>query len=332
MTNNDQEDYIPELDMNEWFHGDEPTKTKFVQKYNKGFCTSGFVTVYNHGVPISVIDDFYHSTKNFFDLSLEEKLKYKSVEWLEPGYHPRGEENFEAIKTDEEKQNSYDHNETYQVAAPTGVPRPTDDQIPSILFQPYKNYWTHLNKLTYVLHEIADRALGLPPGTMSKWHTQHHGDFYVHLRLADYYALSPDEVSERIKRIGAHTDYMTFTILKCDAVPGLEVAFGEADFDEKNLAPRFEKWVPVKPMKDALVINVGDMMRFWTNGYWKSSFHRVVARPERRISMVYFTGPGLASRTDERLPCEECSGPDKFPNLKMSLSDYFVLRSQIAKK
>jgi len=86
--------------------------------------------------------------------------------------------------------------------------------------------------------------------------------------------------------------------------------------------------VAVKHAKDAFVINAGDFMRYWTNGYWKSSYHQVVAKPDRRISMVFFTGPALTTRTDYRLPCEACLGPDKFPTMKMTLEEYLDFRDQ----
>jgi len=228
------------------------------------------------------------------------------------------------------KQSTYDQNECYKIVSrKAGVNLPEEDQIPPVLLDPYKKYWKDVKNLTSILHDISDRALGLPPGTFAKFHTQNNDDTCATLRLVDYYALSEEAISAGVQRIGGHTDYMCFTILRSDEVPGLEVAFGEEGYDQMNIAPTtFDKWVGVKPMKDAFIINAGDMLRYWTNGYWKSSFHRVLARPERRISIVYFTGPSMSARTDERFPCEQCGGTDKFPSLKMTMADYFLWRHE----
>jgi len=329
MNHDDTEDYIPLLDMNEWFSGDEATKTKFAQKWNKAFSTSGFCTIINHGVPSSATHDMYQSTTTFFDLPLEEKSKYASPDFFGPGYHEAGRTNWEAF---EKKENAFDQNEHFKIVSrhPSTI-LPTEDKIHPLLLQSYKNYWQQVKKLTSILHEISDRALGLPPGTFAKFHTQDNGDFCATLRLTDYYELPPEAISAGVIRVGGHTDYMCFTLLKCDEVRGLEVAYGEQDYDLENIAPtKFEKWVPVEPVKDAFVINAGDMLRYWTNGHWKSAFHRVVALPERRVSLVFFTGPSLSARTDDRFPCEVCGGPDKFPSLKMSMADYFGWRHKKA--
>jgi len=311
------EEFIPQLDLNEWFHGDEPTKTKFAQKWNQAFCGSGFCTVINHGVPATVINSLYTAGKSFFDLPLQEKSKYTSG--AREGYYSRGTINFDATG----ESDSYDHHNFFQFEYKTGVILPTGDLVPPVLLEPHQNYWSHLTRLASVIHDICDRALGLPSGTMAKMHTD---SFVRELRLADYYSLSQEECSSSAKRLGAHSDYMSFTILKCDEVSGLEVAYNQHSWGPPNFLPQFEKWVPVNPAKDAFVINAGDFMSYWTNGYWKSNFHQVVTRPERRMSMVFFTGPAITARTDYRLPCEVCQGPDKYPTMKMSLEEYFSFR------
>jgi len=324
--NNDYEDYIPQLDLSEWISGNEESKTKFAQKWNKAFCTSGFCTIINHGVHPSIINNVYESAHTFFDLPNEEKSQYTSKAFLGPGFHQRGGESYESI----DQKTKPDQNQFFFINSVSENPKvilPSEDEIPPVLRQPCREYWQQLKNLTSTLHEISDRALGLPPGTFAQFHTGDKDEFGYALRLTDYFPLSPEDVSAGVKRIGSHTDYMGFTILKCDEVQGLEVAFGQQDYDLENLAPKtFEKWVPVKPVKDGFVINAGDMLRYWTNGYWKSSFHRVVAVPERRMSLVFFTGPVLTAKTNARFPTEVCRGPDKFPTLKMNMNEYFVWR------
>ena len=50
---------------------------------------------------------------------------------------------------------------------------------------------------------------------------------------------------------------------------------------------------------DGLVINLGDLMQFWTQGVWNSPLHRVMKTRNRQdspstsdlVSIVFFAGP-----------------------------------------
>ncbi|KAL4863385.1 hypothetical protein BDV12DRAFT_202160 [Aspergillus spectabilis] len=60
--------------------------------------------------------------------------------------------------------------------------------------------------------------------------------------------------------------------------PGLEV-----------LDSRTGEWKPVPPNPAVYVVNIGDMLSFWTKNEYKSSVHRVINRePRDRYSIVFF--------------------------------------------
>lgn len=105
-------------------------------------------------------------------------------------------------------------------------------------------------------------------------------------------------------RAGAHSDYGTITLLfQRPGQPGLEILTAD------------EKWAPVPIWPDAsktqnkddfppILINIGDMLSFWTNGLLKSTVHRVVfplaerspsasadEKPVDRYSVVFFCHP-----------------------------------------
>ena len=83
---------------------------------------------------------------------------------------------------------------------------------------------------------------------------------------------------------GEHTDYGMLTIVNQDPhVTALQV---------KNAAGA---WVDAAPIPGALVCNVGDMLRVWTNGLYEPTLHRVLnPDPTRsRISIPYFHEPGF---------------------------------------
>ena len=87
------------------------------------------------------------------------------------------------------------------------------------------------------------------------------------------------------QRMGAHSDYTTFTILNADPVPGLQIVDGDGS------------WVDAIPEPGALLVNVGDVLAMYTNDFWPSTLHRVVpisegSAPNRR-SIAYFHYPNL---------------------------------------
>ncbi|XP_061340719.1 protein SRG1-like, partial [Gastrolobium bilobum] len=53
-------------------------------------------------------------------------------------------------------------------------------------------------------------------------------------------------------------------------------------------------WIPIKPISNAFVINVGDILEILTNGIYRSVEHRAtINREKERISLVTFHRPGL---------------------------------------
>lgn len=78
------------------------------------------------------------------------------------------------------------------------------------------------------------------------------------------------------------------TLLLQDDNPGLQV------FNPKN-----DEWVPITPNPAAYVVNVGDMLCKWTNGFYKSSLHRVLNNsPNDRYSVPFFFDGNMDCRLD----------------------------------
>ena len=82
------------------------------------------------------------------------------------------------------------------------------------------------------------------------------------------------------RRAGAHTDYGMWTLLKTDRVPGLQIQSLDG------------KWVDVPYLEGAFIVNLGDMLQFWTRGLLRSTIHRVVNYEGReRYSIPFFYEP-----------------------------------------
>jgi len=99
--------------------------------------------------------------------------------------------------------------------------------------------------------------------------------------------MRPADGNESV-RAGAHSDYGSLTLLfRLPGQPGLEMQKPDGTW-----VP-----VPVNPSPGTLdyppiLVNIGDLLSFWTNGMLKSTMHRVTfSGGEERYSMAYFCHP-----------------------------------------
>ena len=82
-----------------------------------------------------------------------------------------------------------------------------------------------------------------------------------------------------------YSDYGLITLLYQDEIGGLEV---------KGVN---NTWTPANPIKDAILINAGDMLEMFTNGRLPATLHRVIIPEEEikkraiRQSIVFFVHP-----------------------------------------
>ncbi|KAG6396810.1 hypothetical protein SASPL_142967 [Salvia splendens] len=65
----------------------------------------------------------------------------------------------------------------------------------------------------------------------------------------------------------------------------------------------------VKPNKDALIVNIGDLFQAWSNNLYKSVEHKVMANPNvERFSVAYFLCPSYESMI------KSCKQPSLYTN------------------
>lgn len=97
----------------------------------------------------------------------------------------------------------------------------------------------------------------------------------------NYYPPCPQP--ERVIGINPHSDSGALTILlQVNEVEGLQIR-------------KDGKWIPVKPLSNAFVINVGDMLEILTNGIYRSIEHRGIVNSEKeRISIAMFHRPQMS--------------------------------------
>lgn len=111
----------------------------------------------------------------------------------------------------------------------------------------------------------------------------------------------PQEASDDIG-IGAHADYSWFTIVnQLTNTPALEVLNANGH------------WVGAPPIKNTLVVNVGDFLERATNNVFVSTIHRVVNKTPfaERYSIPFFFSPSHDALIDVVPTCWGTRNPKK---------------------
>lgn len=92
--------------------------------------------------------------------------------------------------------------------------------------------------------------------------------------------------------IGAHTDIECFTILYQGTQPALQILNTEGE------------WLAAPPLPGTFVVNIGDMLSYWSNDTFVSTVHRVLnVTGEERYSIPFFCGPNYETLVE---PLESC--------------------------
>lgn len=111
--------------------------------------------------------------------------------------------------------------------------------------------------------------------------------------------------------VAAHTDFGSITLLY-QHTPGLEVL------------TRDQQWVPVPPLPDTLVVNIGDLLERWTDSNLPSTRHRVRNQTgDSRYSIAIFYDPSPTAIVD---PSDLGYTDSVFEPI--SAADYILSRSQ----
>lgn len=290
---------VPVIDIGILFTGTIQEKKALSKVIGRACQEIGFFVITNHGIREKVISNAWKSTKEFFDLPEEEKLKLVKPQHVYPfGYSKFGGEVLSAGKAAEK---AHRENATSSESAPdlkesfslgpadpqAGFPDRLFPEEPNQFADAWTVYYNDMAELAATILRGFALALDLEETFFDKF-VDHHASALRALNYPpiDGYVPIPGQL-----RASAHTDYGTITILRSDA-PGLQVS---KDKDPPN-------WSDVPFIKDGFIVNLGDLMKRWTNDKWLSTLHRVVnptgndtcwadGGSTRRQSMAFFHNP-----------------------------------------
>ena len=304
--------------------------------------TSGFFYITNHGVDQNLMQNVMHKSRLFFDLPLKDKLSVGNREGSSGyrGYFGIGMEDLDnkdgtrdlvkeegdakPIKGDQKEgfdcglevlgyhENSLSQKAYFDFFGANSWP--DESKYDSILG--FRNTLIEYQK---ALLQLSDKLMVALAVSLSSDKSTVPLDYFIRqsrnpmctLRLLHYPPAPEIPASQLHTRLnsatgcGAHTDYGLFTILQQDDIGGLQI---------RN---KSNTWIDARPLPGSFVINVGDMLSWWTNGEYASTVHRVISpaafgqeekgqeNQKHRYSIPFFFNPDHDAKIE---PICEVSG------------------------
>lgn len=300
------------IDLSSYKEGPEglESRQKLAAALEKCVTTYGFFYLVNHGITAEQFAKLRSLAQSMFELPQDIKNEHKAGNELlgdneigknlgivrGSGYKPRGHWILQNNVPDEIEHYNFRnmlHDEKF-------AERKYPDLIRAHLDEVAAYYQQLHNEVLRKLLTLCDIILEIPEGTL--W----ENDFKVVQndlrnsgsgfgRFMMYFKMNKDKADRSEgARLKGHTDASGFTFITSQPIAALQVR----DYDTGE-------WRYVAHKENALVVNVGDALKFITGEYFVSSIHRVMAPPKdqedyNRLNLIYFCDPKLSTVVDPR--------------------------------
>lgn len=261
---------VPVIDISRLGYGDAQRDAEVADQLRLAASEVGFFHITGHGIAPAVKQRLQDAAKQFFGMPFDLKMaSYIGNSSNHRGYVPEGEEVFTTGKRDRK--------EAYDLAldipageVKAGHPMLGPNQWPDLegFREDVMAYYAAAFAVGRRLLRGFAAALGRPADSFDHLVTMPPSQ----LRLI-HYPFQQD--AEDTPGIGAHTDYECFTLLLATG-PGLEVMNQAGD------------WIDVPPVPGGLIVNIGDMMEYWSGGAFVATSHRVRKVAQERWSFPLF--------------------------------------------
>lgn len=274
-------DQLPVIDLTNLRSPDTALRKTLANEIAAACGGVGFFYIRNHGVPQSAINDMFAAAHAFCALPLEQKMEISLTESMSyTGYLPM-------LHMGADTSLKGNLHETFQITTEFSPDDPdvlADKPLHQVNRWPKAmpelrtamlEYNDRTAALSYDLLSLFALGLDLPEDTFAKYFDKPMN----RLRLMHYPPQDAMDASEQLG-VRAHTDPGTVTLLSQDEVGGLEVLMPSGD------------WYAVPPIPGTYVINIGEMLKIWTDGVFAATPHRVINRfGVDRYSVPFFANP-----------------------------------------
>ena len=276
---------IPVIDIGGLYSSDPAARKAVAARIGAACDDIGFFYVVNHNVPVDLIDGAVAMADRFFHLPEAERLKVKA-DSNNRGYRDIWDSVHRNGKTN--AKDSFDLGFPVTADDPevkAGTPFYAPNQWPQMpgFAEAIETYYMETYRLGMKILE----GFALYLGKEEDFFTRHFTKPVADMVINHYWGAAGLHISDQAS--GPHTDHGIVTILWQDALGGLEVMGKDGN------------WISVTPLRGSYVINIGELMKRWTNGRFKATVHRVVHLQDKsRYSMPLFCNPDFRTIVDPR--------------------------------
>ncbi|KAL2277246.1 hypothetical protein FJTKL_00107 [Diaporthe vaccinii] len=273
----------------------------------------GFVYIRNTGadIPADAVERAFGLGKKIFEAPLEEKEKC-TIQKNNRGW---GGMKYETLDPKNQKVGDLKEAFNFGTFENGKAQQPIPDSV-----APYESQYSDFYELCYNLSLKINHLLGIglevqPPTFFRDRHLREGGPSGNILRFLYYppsQSLGQDDAAEDV-RAGAHSDYGSITLLfRLKGQAGLEVNLPDGSWAPVPVSPPGTEDDPSPP----ILVNIGDLLSYWTNGLLRSTVHRVVfpggdgrglltgeSDSDPRYSIAFFCHP-VGTTTLEAVPSE----------------------------
>jgi len=296
---------IPMIDYGPYFAG-EPGALQHLAEELRYACENiGFFYALNHGVPQETIDAGFAASRRFHALPLETKLKLRLNE-NNIGYLPMNASVQGASTV--HKATKPNQNESFFISHDRGADHP--DVLAGVTLRG-RNQWPEnmpdlrQDMMAYfdALNAMCMRML--PPFAVALDMAE---DFFApffaneaHINLRFLHYPPQQDMSENTFGTAPHTDNSFMTALARTDVPGLAIRLPSGE------------WLPPPIIPGTFLINLGNMMRRWSNDRFLSTPHGVINESGTdRYSIAYFHSPNPDSVIACLPSCVSADNPPRY--------------------
>lgn len=251
------------------------------KRFAESLKNTGFAVLSEHPIPKDLIREVFADWERFF--ASASKNEYTFQEGKQEGYFP--------FRTENAKGSSFkDLKEFFHLYPRTQMPKGMSPKTREMYDRLHRLAGELLGWIEQQTPAEIRKGLSMPLPQMIE------GSEETLLRPIHYPPLGGDEEAGAV-RAAAHGDINLITLLVAATASGLQVQDSQG------------RWIDVPCDPGSLAINVGDMLEMCTQGYYKSTIHRVVnpvgsESGSSRFSIPLFLHP----RTDVRLSPEHTAG------------------------
>ena len=275
---------IATVDISHWHEGGARAD-RVAAAVDEGLQRAGFIFVTGHGIDPALPHEVRAAAREFFSLPEAVKERYSvpvaGHGWIGPGA--------EANAYAEGSETPPDLKESYSLGAETATGDPGIDRIwfaPNVWPDEVPSLQPLVDEYTAAMRRLADDLLALFASALSLLENP-----FASLASRPTWTMNINhyppvsvvgEPEPGQFRIGPHTDFGTVTILDREPGAGGLQVYSDA-----------EGWSDAPYDPEALTVNIGDLLEYWSGRRWPSGRHRVLppqphAPEEDLVSLIYF--------------------------------------------